>query len=437
MQQPAQTSENYDLLTGLLTEDAMTADLDRLLFSKTGCPPATLALLQLENFYEIRSWIGESEANALLAEVAHWLQRAMPKATAICRCRNHEFAVLLTGKYNVRSANLVAKIKRIAARAVSSALPPQLDLQCGIGLASMGPGSRAPIADARVLFARARHDLSLSHTQRSSISSSELLAPLSAARKLKLLSGALADQQLRVNFQQLVSLDDTCSKVFELRTALDPSITPGIAPILLLESAVQNALGETIDRWVIGSACAFLDRESYRDYHFVVSVTQNSIVSQEFIPWLTALLGRNPRLAGQLSLQVSEVDILSSQHHMDHFSRSLRRLDVGLWINHFGCTADPFRYLNLLRAHSVKLDPSRLEKVAVDVQQRKALIALLQQAESNNLVVVAPKQEQMRQIPLLWRCGIRWIQGFCIGSPEELPVPCRDLRLEFGKSSPA
>ena len=40
---------------------------------------ATLALLQLENFYEIRSWVGLSEADLLLTDIAQLLKASLPK----------------------------------------------------------------------------------------------------------------------------------------------------------------------------------------------------------------------------------------------------------------------------------------------------------------------------------------------------------------------
>ena len=93
---PHISSNDLDPVTGLLSEAAFCARLQSLLADTRESPrPATLALLQLENFYEVRQWVGKSEAGLLLADIARLLALTVPSDALLCRCTNHEFAVLL------------------------------------------------------------------------------------------------------------------------------------------------------------------------------------------------------------------------------------------------------------------------------------------------------------------------------------------------------
>lgn len=68
-----------DALTGFFDESFFTEKLEQVLQAKKFEPiEVTLALLQLENFYEIRTWVGKSEANLLLRDIARVLNNALP-----------------------------------------------------------------------------------------------------------------------------------------------------------------------------------------------------------------------------------------------------------------------------------------------------------------------------------------------------------------------
>ncbi len=61
------------------TEADFKTRLDRLLRrARQESITATLILLQLENFYEIRTWVGKSEASLLLSDIAREFKKALP-----------------------------------------------------------------------------------------------------------------------------------------------------------------------------------------------------------------------------------------------------------------------------------------------------------------------------------------------------------------------
>ncbi len=233
-----------------------------------------------------------------------------------------------------------------------------------------------------------------------------------------MLQNALRKRMLQLTFQPLVSLKQDGLKHYEVRTLM----TAGAASLptaLLFETAVQNALGETIDRWVIDSVLARLDQCGDADLRMTISLTQNSMVSPQFFDWLGNALSRYQLHSEQLVMQISEIDVLIAQHHMDFICSKLNELNIRLTISNFGCTSDPFRYLPLLRAHFVKLDVSLLEKINVDPQKARQLANLVTELHENGLRVIAPSIETMTVLPLLWRCRVNFIQGYWLQQPED------------------
>jgi EAL domain-containing protein (putative c-di-GMP-specific phosphodiesterase class I)/GGDEF domain-containing protein len=341
----------------LFEQNFLSQQVDKLLHKCKQAPvEATLALLQLENFYEIRRWVGKSEASLLLSDIARLWQKSLPDQAVLCHCEHYEFAVLLLNQCSLNARLITDREKLAMQSAVSASIPPQLELKCGIGMAKLS--RQIPSAD--VVFARARHDLSLRH-HRSDVPLPQIPAPVA----LRCLRQALRENQLRLSYQAIAGFKEDGLRHYEVRTRLARPDAE-LPAVTLFEAAVQNAMGEAIDRWVIEQALQVLQQDRQRTLRLTVSLTQNSVVSSKFFHWLESRMQHFGSSAEQLVFQISEIDVLIAQHHMDYFCHKLELLNIKLCVSHFGCTADPFRYLPLLRAHSVKLDIALTKKLSLD-----------------------------------------------------------------------
>jgi EAL domain-containing protein (putative c-di-GMP-specific phosphodiesterase class I) len=374
---------------------------------------ATLALLQLKNFYEIRTWVGKAEASLLLADITRVLCKTLPPTVTLSHCDNYEFALLLSNECSSNASEITRRVQAALQSAASSTIPQQLQLQCAVGLARLDAG----VHSAEVLFARARH--SLSHT----VEGSQAAGPDTLDNKAiaRMIPDALRQQQLELRYQALLHFKHPTRVCYEVRSSL---CTRGsvIAGQKLYEAAVWNALGELLDRAVILKSRAALAHKQWQDVQLIVNLSQNSLVSNKFTSWLAAKLRDHPQLHHRLFLQISELDLLGAQHHLSSFSESLRELGVPLCITHFGSTRDPMRYLHLLHVHMVKLHPGLLGRLKAESLQLDAVRALIEQLHNKGIRVAAGMLDNPAQLPLLWQIGIDAIQGNCIASSSTRPL---------------
>ncbi len=393
-------STRLDPVTSLYTQDHLMEELARALVAcRQGNSRATLALLQLENFYEIRSWVGKSEADLLLVEIARLMESLLPDSAILCRCVHYEFALLMCNDSSVNSVSLTRSIRQRLLRAEFNSLPPQLELRCAIGLVDLD----RDISSADVVLALARHRLRI-HMHQPGSGSHETVSSEAA---LSMVREAIWQKQLQLSFQPLVSLRPDKLRRFEVRCRLaEPA---ALSPAILFETAVKNAQGENIDRWVIERVLKQSGQSS-----FTVSLTLNSLVSSNFFRNLHSQLQGYKLTPDRLRFQVSEIDILSAQHHMAYVCEQLRQLGIGLVITHFGCTSDPFRYLPLVSAQAVKLDVSLLEKIYDNPEIGENLARTVARLQSRGLMVIAGMVEDVALLPLLWDCGVELVQGNCI-----------------------
>lgn len=409
-EQAAESVPQKDPLTGLYEQDYLTQTLERLLVENRARKiPATLGLLQLENFYEIRSWVGKSEANLLLSDIAGILAKTLPQKVLLCRCRHYEFGILLVNDCSINAQLITDRVKQALLSTVSASIPAQLELKCGVGLAVVESG----IPSAEVLFARARQNLSLAHYQNDDETQSENTNPLVA---LKILQQTLRDTELKLCFQATVNLAEDGLRHYEIR-CLFPKDSGTAANRALFETAASNALGEEIDRRVVTQALNLLKQGETHDLRLTITLTHNSLVSPRFLQWLETELATGRQFARQLVFQLSEIDVLIAQHHLGYFCEKLQQHNIKLCISHFGCTNDPFRYLSLLQAHFVKLDNSLFAKINVNARQYQQLTEVIARLHEYDLEVIAPMLEKMPLLPLLWQAKVNFVQGYRLHEP--------------------
>ena len=403
-------NEYLDPLTGLPNRVYLEDALRRALNDGR---PATLALLQLENFYEIRSWVGKSDASFLLCDIARLLQHNLPDGVTLCRCENYEFVLLLRNENSVNARPVTEGIKQALQSAVSESIPPQLELKCAVGLAAAEPGLSGP----EVLFARARHQLSVALFRRHGEQRLSAMHEVDGFDPLEL-EPALERRPLALNFQPIVSLLPDGVERFEVRCRL-PLEKGRLAPVRLFEIAVRNALGGRIDRQLIRRTLAILRDRNQPELCFFVSLTQNSMVDAGFFHWLRAELAGQAHLARQLVFQISEIDILIAQHHLQYLCEHLAGLEIRLSVSNFGLTDNPFRYLPLLKADYVKMNLPAVDGTGGD---RAQLQQTLERLRESKLQVIAALVEDIGMLPLLWRSGALLAQGNCLGEPGDDPA---------------
>ena len=352
------------------------------------------------------------------------LARSLPTNVLVCRCPHYEFALLLTNECSLNANKITEKLKLELQNLASSTIPPQLELHCGVGLAALDELTHS----ADVLLARARHNLSQYYYIHDFDAPDPFPVSIDSETVLGGIRTGLEENSFRLSFQAIVSLKEDDLQHYEVRCSA-PESHGIINSAAMFEYAVRNAYGEQIDRWVIRQALRLLQFKRQENLQLTVNLSQNSLVSAEFFPWLQEELKEFPNLQTQLLFQLSEIDVLISQHHMNYFCQQLEALQIQLCINHFGCTPNPFRYLPLVRAQRVKLDVSLLEKINESAIRRKRLGDTVAKLHEHGLRVTAGMVEQMIYLPTLWRANINFVQGNCFQAPSG------QMDFEFSKSA--
>lgn len=403
---------SQDLLTGLLNRGGLLARVEaaiaQAIDTRSQC---ALLLARLQGFDDLQNLGGRAAANYLLVDTASLLREYAPADALLAHCGAGEFAVLISGPEHVaRAHQLQAK-----AATLNTCLQPLLPAGSGLRLALGSTFINELTPSAELAIDRARHNLTLrEHGNSPSTASQDPYA--TPEQMFQRLEDAFAQEDFLLVFQPVVSLKEDGLQRYEVRIRLQDHGSL-IYPPRFLELANQHGLGERIDRWVCSKSLQLLQERANPALRLTLNLTHNSVISEEFLPWLQQQLLALRLQPGLLTLQISELDVVSSPQHVARFCAQLRELDIPLSIMRYGCTLHPGQYPALDEADYVKLDKTLLSDIGLDTARRERLNNTVKSLHARGVLVIASMIDQIDLLPLLWQASVNFVQGNCLQKP--------------------
>lgn len=407
-QQRLRQQESMDLLTGLLNRNAINARIDQAIAEGIyEHRTRAVLMIKLEEFTDLVLLAGKSVANLLLADVGHLVQNHLPEGAVMGHYGDGEFVVLLATETRLAQEPFLAELASRLNLGLHTLQPAGANLSFGAGVAIVNELTPS----APVVVDRARHNLTVQARQAQTPVRD---TPYGTADAMfHRLESAFVQEDFVLVFQPVVNLKEDGIERYEVRIRLQDHDNL-IYPPRFLELANQHGLGEKIDRWVCTKSLQLLRERNNPALKLTLNLTHNSIVSPEFLPWLRQQMQNERIMASQVSLQISELDIVSSPEQVRVFCDQLKALGLDLSITHFGCTLgqEP-----LEDATFIKLDKSLLENIDTDVAQRDRLNTTVSSLHARGLLVIAPMIDSIDLLPYLWQANINLVQGNCLQEP--------------------
>lgn len=413
-QQRARALQSKDLVTDLLNRSALLTRIEEAIAAAIyDHQHSALLLFRLNGFDDFVALAGRPASNLLLADAARILEQTVPAQAVAGRSAENEFAVLLPVARGADSERLLGSMRLTLNEELQGRQPAGAPISVTAGSAVVN--DLAPTAE--VILERARHNLTVGETAKLSNQAAPD-AYGTPGQMFERLGRALMNEDFVLVFQPVVSLKEDRVERYEIRIRLRDK-DQLIYPPRFLELANQHGLGEKIDRWVTEKSLQLLQERDDPNLQLTITLTQNSISSTDFLPWLTQQLSAMRLSANRIVLQVSELDIISAPERLTQFCSQLRELQIPLSITHFGCTLSPFQYLPNTGVNFVKLDKSLLDNIGTDPAQREKLKTIVDSLHARGVLVIAPMIDHIDVLPLLWEADVNFVQGNCLQEPSD------------------
>ena len=423
----AQLNELKEELDHQATHDPLTGLANRVLFKtkieaaieRSGERVAVL-FLDLDDFKTVNDSLGHASGDSLLVAVADRLNRCLREDDTAARLGGDEFGLLVDDLTEMEDAIYVAeRVTRTLATPFSLG-GREVFVHASVGIAFGEEGATADTllrnGDVAMYRAKARgkgiYEVYESSMHAAVVERMELKAELERG---------VADDRFVLLYQPVVSLVTGQIIAAEALLRWNHPERGMLAPTEFVSLAEETGLIVPISRWVIGEACAQVDR--WRATHpqrsapvVSVNLSPRHIHQLDFVDDVVSALRAARIEPSQLAVELTENVLMADlEDTLDKLSE-LKTLGVRIALDDFG---SGFSSLGNLR--TFPLDMLKIPKPFIDDlssgRDSELIDAMIKLGRALGLSVVAEGIEDRKQFDELRRLGCDEGQGYFFSGP--------------------
>ncbi|KAA0099594.1 GGDEF domain-containing protein [Mycolicibacterium sp. P1-18] len=404
---------HHDSLTGLANRLSLSTKLDLLIEQRR---PATVVLIDVDDFKQVNDQYGHAAGDRLLCEVGQRLVDVAQPHGTVARFGGDEFVILVDGEA-ASAADLVARVRTVLTAPFSIAdAAVNVHVSMGVVVANVDE----PFVDHDVLFGRA--DTAMYASKRSGKDTAVIYRP--AIGQAPDFSAALRDAGgdkpagFCMVYQPVLRLDDGVIVALEALArwkALDGS---DVEPSLFIPSTERAGLGRVLDAMVVNVVCSDVAEYQVR-WPVHVNVGASRLGDRDFEEIVVDAVRAHGLTPGQMTLEVTETEAVSNLADGAAAIKRLQAQGVRVALDDFGTGYNSLTYLHELPVDVIKLDRSLTTWLQPD---REATLyrSLVTMCARLGLDVIAEGVETEEQLRVIRELGCRYGQGFHLGRPMEL-----------------
>lgn len=376
-----------------------------------------LVLLDLDHLRDINDALGHDIGDGLLRHAAERLQQNLEDDDLIARVGGDEFAVVFSncGTIEAIEARAKAMIAELMRTVAIRRNPINVTASAGIAVFPKDAVAGQQLikhAEVAMYAAKATGSLSVSFFDEQLRRNSEQHIALHHE-----IVTALEEQQFHVEYQPVITTESgkvsRCEALIRWEHPERGSIPPSdFIPIAEKTGAIV-ALGEFVLAQVLQ------DWQRMREQGLDITVAVNRS-PREFndkdvaFNWLEALQ-KHAMPADRLMLEITESMLMRNKERQLFNLHRLRAAGVHLAIDDFGTGYSSLNYLRSYPIDVIKIDRGFLRDVPHNRRQTALVSALIQIAQTLDMVIVAEGVETAAQANFLRDKGCHYQQGFYYG----------------------
>ncbi len=376
-----------------------------------------LVMLDLDHLRDINDALGQDIGDELLRHAAQRLQSNLTSADLIARVGGDEFAVVFANSEELadietRAKALIAELMRTVSIRRN---PINVTASAGIALFPQDAIAAQQLikhAEVAMYAAKATGSLSVSFFDEQLRRDTEQHIALHHE-----MVTALEQQQFHVEYQPVITTESgkvaRCEALIRWQHPERGLIPPSDFIPIAEKSGAIVALGEFVLAQVLK------DWQEMRAQGLDITVAVNRS-PREFndkdvaFNWLSALQ-KHQMPADRLMLEITESMLMRNKERQLFNLHRLRAAGVHLAIDDFGTGYSSLNYLRSYPIDVIKIDRGFLREVPNNRRQTALVSALIQIAQTLDMVVVAEGVETAAQANFLRDKGCHYQQGFYYG----------------------
>jgi diguanylate cyclase (GGDEF)-like protein len=442
-----QLQRQAELLAHRALHDTLTALPNRALFmdrlqvalSRLQRRPGRLGVLylDLDGFKTVNDTLGHEAGDLLLIEVARRLTAVLRPSDTVARFGGDEFIVLSEGIEEEDAREIAERITAALSEPLllgGKAMPVAASIGVTLGSGSEQADELIREADAAMYQAKQRGGAAYA------LYDDPMRARAVRRRQTEVaLRGALDRGELCLRYQPHVDVQTGGIVGVEALLRWQHPERGLLSPPDFLDLAEETGLIVPIDCFVLGEAVSQQERwrAEFPDappLPISVNVSARHLASRQLITCIERVAASGNGKARTLYVEVSESAVMESVDSAVAMLEELRGMGVGLAIDDFGTGYSSLSYLRQFPVHALKIDPSFVERLVDEPNQRAIVAAIVNLAHAIDLVPIAEGVETPAQLERLREMGCDLAQGNHLAAPQP-PEGIAELLAAHGWAS--
>ncbi len=422
---------NTDPLTGLPNYGAFHTALANINDHRGYSEALAVLFIDLDDFKRLNDRYGHHVGDGILSELGKRLISQVRPHDVVARVGGDEFVIVLT------HLSSLAESKKLAERIMAVASTPL----------TVGPATFMPVISIGLAYSAHRETdinslvqdadrsmLAIKKSRRKGGPAKESSLNISGHRSSQIndiVARAIDEDRLELAFQPIVSLLTGQIWAFEaLVRYTDPELGP-LSPSSLVEKAKGLGRLDLLTKQVAEKAMAAAVEFRLADRGIVcmtINVEAGQVMPDRVGSFVADLAQRNPEISLCLELNERSVGRVSSAMRAE--AEKLRDIGLMIALDDYGSQESSVDSLVRVPMDILKIDRSLVDDLQ-DVRQREVLMALQGFGDSLEYSMIVEGVENQAMENHLQAIGVRNVQGFHYGMPENFETTLARLE-EFG-----
>lgn len=411
-----------DALTGLYNKEIFIERLNYELSKEIySAEHIAVIFITIDHFSMINNQFGYKFGDALLKNMAGKLNEVFLECDTIARYGGDEFIILLPHiKDKSDIVPIVENVLKKIGKYCVNIEDWEIDFTVSMGVEIEQKQKAIPdklINNAHLAMTEAKKDKRSSYRLFNTMMKEKLNHTYIFENAL---SKALVYNQFFLLYQPIFEVET--GKLFGAEALLrwrHPEL--GIlAPIEFLPIAEKNGLIINIGEWVLRRACSFINKLKEIEHSSItiaVNVSAVQLEEDDFVYKIKKILKETKIDPSCLELEITESTAMHNIKNIAQKLKDLKGLGIKIAIDDFGTGYSSLSQLHNLKIDKLKIDRSFIKNINQDATSKSITAAIMNIANTFNLVTVAEGVEELEQLHVLQELKINMFQGYLYGKP--------------------
>lgn len=414
---------NRDTVSGLYNRPYFLIQLERALVATAASTQSVaVMLIALDDLRNIESQ-DVAAADEVVEQAAMRLQATLGSDPIIARFGDAVFTVLL-GFAHQQALMATARAAQSCLETDPYAIAGKrfhLHTSIGISVASSATRDAAMLiqqADLACGMARDSRDTRI-HVQHGKSNAGQDDDNVRQHRLLEEIREAVQQQRMNLLFQPIVSLRGDTTERYEVLLRMRNQEGWELLPETVFTLVKRHRIGMVLDRWVIAHSIRILRERQARGQSVVlfINISPTILQDEELLNWLQNGLQKTGVSAASLVFEMVESTATLHQQTLLPFLQRLKGLGCGISLDHFSGHERAQALVQAIQADYVKLDSRFVRSVLDDKVHQQQLSYLARGLATLGVTTIVTGIEDALALPVLWSCGIDYVQGFFLQRP--------------------